>query len=113
MSDTAPTLPDGITILDAGRVDASVGIDLCFFNEIAESVAGTSCQFLIPNAAVCRSFGARMFVIIGGAHVPEDPSNGWTYTDATEATIELHGAACDLANQSATGVMIEFQILVL
>jgi len=43
--------------------------------------------------------------------VPRDASIGWTYTDATEASIELHGAACDLANQSATGVTIKFRIL--
>jgi hypothetical protein len=27
--------------------------------------------------------------------VPEDPTNGWTYTDATDTAIELHGTYCD------------------
>ncbi len=27
--------------------------------------------------------------------VPEDPTNGWTYTDATNTAIQLHGMYCD------------------
>jgi hypothetical protein len=27
--------------------------------------------------------------------VPEDPTNGWTYTDATNTAIQLHGSYCD------------------
>lgn len=111
VADAAPAPADAITILDLAPGDGSGGIDGCFSDWIAASVAGTSCQFLLPDAPVCRNLGARIAVYIDGAKVPQDPSNGWTYTDATEASIELHGAACELANQSATGVTIRFRIL--
>ena len=27
--------------------------------------------------------------------MPNDPNNGWTYTDSTMTTIQLHGSYCD------------------
>ena len=112
-SDATAFVPDAaIRILDAARFDGS-SIAQCLSDAIAERVTGTSCQFLVPDASGCQSLGARIGVFIDGVQVPQDPDNGWTYTDATEASIELHGTACELANQSATGVTIRFHIILL
>ena len=75
---------------------------------MAAPVDGTSCQFSIPNVAACTGLGIRVHVLIDGAEVPQLPDDGWTFVDATETSIELHGAACARATQSPTGVTIVF-----
>jgi len=39
--------------------------------------------------------------------VPEDPTNGWTYTDATNTAIQLHGSSCD-GVKSGTYTNVQF-----
>jgi len=98
--------PDALRPPDDIAFDARA-MNLCP-NKIAEPVDGTSCQFSIPDVAACTGFGIRVHVMIDLAEVPMLPDDGWTFTDATETVVELHGAACDRAHQSATGVTIFF-----
>lgn len=77
-------------------------------NKMAEPIDGAPCQFLIPDAATCTGLGIRVHVLIDGVEVPQLPDDGWTFIDATETSVELHGAACDRATQSPTGVTISF-----
>ena len=62
----------------------------------------------IPDAAACTGIGIRVHVMIDGTEVPRLPDDGWTFIDATETSIELHGTACERASQSPTGVTIYF-----
>jgi hypothetical protein len=102
-TDAALTPPDGVAF-------DGPGVNLCP-EKVAERVAGTTCQFLIPDAAVCTGIGIRVRVLIDGAEVPQlwpPATDGWTYTDASETAIELHGAACERAGQPPTAVTIWF-----
>jgi hypothetical protein len=101
-------LPDagGPGIRDAPPLDGA-GMNPCP-DQIAERVDGTSCLFLILNAAVCTGIGIRVQVIIDGQEVPQVADDGWTYADAAATSIELHGAACEGANRSLTGATIRF-----
>ena len=75
-------------------------------DQAAERVEGTTCQFSIP--AACTGLGIRVRVLIDGAELPQLPDDGWTYADAGETSIELHGAACARANQPPTVVTLRF-----
>jgi hypothetical protein len=103
VQDAAVTPPDGFSF------DAR-GMNPCP-DKIAERVAGTTCRFLIPDAGVCTGIGIRVHVVIDGFEVPPlwpTMDDGWTFTDETETAIELHGAACERAAESPTGVIIRF-----
>jgi hypothetical protein len=88
----------------------------CPFDHPAPKVDGAECQFAIPDPQPCEySAGAtrdRIRMKVDAGQVPQDAQNGWTYTDATHTAVEMHGAACDLANASSSGVVITFVILI-
>jgi hypothetical protein len=111
----APVVDRGVFVLpdagwsgtgDAAPLDGP-GMNPCP-DKRAERVDGAACQFSIPDAAACTGIGIRVHVMIDGTEVPRLPDDGWTFIDATETSIELHGTACERASQSPTGVTIYF-----
>lgn len=58
------------------------------------AVSVISCQIELEEAP---DYPDEVKIYIDGSEVPRDPTkqNGWDYTDGTNTTIELYGAACD------------------
>jgi hypothetical protein len=67
--------------------------------DITSSIS--ACNFTTPSLP---PDDARFSIAIDGTTVPEDPMNGWTWSDRTRGELELHGAACADAQ---TGMRIE------
>jgi len=69
-------------------------------------VDGT-CMFL-TRCFVAGGFD-RIGVLVDDSQVPMSPSEGWTYSDASNTAIELHGQVCsDLMSGAAMTVAIYF-----
>jgi hypothetical protein len=75
-------------------------------DQAADRIDGTTCQYSMP--AACTGDGIRVHVLIDGAELPQLADDGWTFAGGGETSIELHGAACDRANQSPTAVTLRF-----
>ena len=58
-----------------------------------------TCTFEIPPPPTNDGTSSRdrIFVRIDGLDVPRDAQNGWIHADASHATLQLNGSACDLA----------------
>jgi len=62
----------------------------------------STCNFSIPTPPTMDGTTSREDIsVTGGSGTPTDPAipqdatNGWTYTDTTHTSITLHGSACD------------------
>src|SRR6185295_8763172 len=98
----------------------SVASKLEFATALQAVVAMTStCMFAVPPPPTNDGTTSRADIGVKGATtngsgmtIPQDASNGWTYTDATMKAILLHGAACDAWQAKLiTGVTIVFHCL--
>ena len=87
---------------NTGATDARVKADSqCQYDVDAVRVstddAGVACLYLIappdPNLAV-----DRFRIVVDGVPLPPDPTNGWTYTDATQRVVQIVGPTCDAIN---------------
>jgi hypothetical protein len=66
-----------------------------------------TCTFFVPEPPTTDGTTSRSLiqVRVGGTYVPQDPLNGWTYTDESQFGIDLHGSACDAAINGAAGAV--------
>src|SRR3954447_17130649 len=81
-----------------GATDARVKTDsACQYDVDAVHVStensSDACLFLIeyPTDANLPSDAFR--VVVDGVRLPQDPTNGWTYTDATQRVVRIVGPA--------------------
>jgi hypothetical protein len=73
------------------------------------SSGGTGCTISLLGHADAGVASISVTTGNGGAVVPEDPINGWSYTDATMSSIVLNGSACtDVMNGADTGITITY-----
>ena len=104
-----PDVSDGAAPGDTVRT----GRD-CLAHLPALPVAEAPCRFEIPAPPCPDVDRSRIGVLIDDVQIPQDHTreNGWSYTDETFTTIEIHGASCDaLTNGSASGVTVFFYLL--
>ena len=48
-------------------------------------------------------------IIVDGVQLPQDSTNGWTYTDATQGVVRIAGPTCDAVKAGAVqAVWIEW-----
>jgi hypothetical protein len=57
--------------------------------------ASDACLFRIDYPTDTGVPVEAFLIIVDGAEVPQDATNGWTYTDATQRVIRLVGPTCD------------------
>ena len=69
----------------------------------AVASATVSCKALVDSAPDADFARASVTTAVGGVEtrVPRGLPDGWTLTQGTKATVELHGAACDAVHQAA------------
>jgi hypothetical protein len=61
------------------------------------TIAG-SCTFPVPEPPTPDGTTSRDKIVVNADNtttIPNDATNGWTYTDASHTQIELHGSYCD------------------
>ena len=76
-------------------------------------VASMACEFSLPPAANDGTIWYDDIGVSAGDYaIPQDLSDGWSYTDATHATIQLHGSACATVQSTRYAVTISFRCLV-
>lgn len=82
----------------SGRSDAELREA---FDQITGSIS--RCAFISPSVPTDES---RFSVSVDGATVPrDDGASGWTWTDRDRGEIELHGPACEQANEPGATVV--------
>jgi len=82
----------------SGTPDARIKADgTCNYDVDAVPVStensGDSCLFAIVFPSDPNFSGVH--VVVDGVTVPQDVTNGWTYTDATQRVIQINGPTCD------------------
>ena len=61
----------------------------------------TTCTFSVPPPPTTDGTTSRGDIAVkgttssGAPEIPQDATNGWTYTDANMTSVVLHGSACD------------------
>jgi hypothetical protein len=75
--------------------------------------ATTECFFVLPLPATNDGTVSRenISVVTDDATIPQDQTNGWTYTDNTHSAIQLHGASCE-AVRNGHPVSVIFRCLI-
>jgi hypothetical protein len=74
----------------------STGGDLvAAMNALVMQTAG--CTFAVPTPPAGWASRSTINVGFDAGLIPQDPSYGWTYTDATMTAIQLHGTSCEKA----------------
>jgi hypothetical protein len=87
----------------AGASDASDGPCSGFqtfpATPAAADAGDAACTYQLPPPDACSSgFAVHLD---DGQTVPQDAQNGWTYTDQTQAVIQIRGPACDSITSGA------------
>jgi hypothetical protein len=70
------------------------------FDQITGSIS--RCAFVTPSVPTDES---QFFVAVDGERLARDATNGWTWTDVGRGELELHGPACERANEP--GAIVE------
>jgi len=65
------------------------------------------CTFTIPPPPTSDGTTSRgdISVYADGTPIPQDPNDGWTYTDSTLTSLTLHGASCAGVRSGATAAV--------
>jgi len=93
------------------------------FEAVLSTLIGmaTTCTYSVPEPPTNDGTTSRGNIAITGTDTsgnkidiaPNDPANGWTYTDANMTSIVLHGSACDQVTAGTiTTVTIIFNCIV-
>jgi hypothetical protein len=73
--------------------------DTAGFASVLRTLVGmaSTCNFSIPTPPTNDGTTSREDISVTGDNgtIPQDPTNGWTYTDSTHTSITLHGSSCD------------------
>jgi hypothetical protein len=74
---------------------------------------GGDCRFAIPPAPTTDGTTSRtdIAVVVAGTEIPEDPNDGWTYTDVSYTSLQLHGAACAASRQQTVSVVFRCSLI--
>ena len=85
---------------NTGAIDARVKADAaCQYDVDAVRVstenAGDACLFLIAHPTDPDVPVEAFRIIVDGVQLPQDSTNGWTYTDATQRVVRIAGPTCD------------------
>jgi hypothetical protein len=80
--------------------DARVKADsVCLYDVDAAHVstenASDACLFAIDYPTDTNAQGEDFRIVVDGIPLMRDPTNGWTYTDATQRVVRIVGPACD------------------
>ena len=80
--------------------DARVKADsACLYDVDAVHVstenASDACLFVIDHPTDTNAQGEDFRIVVDGIPLMPDPTNGWTYTDATQRVVRIVGPACD------------------
>ena len=78
--------------------------DTAGFASVLRTLVGmaTTCNFAIPTPPTTDGTTSREDIAVTGGTgtptdpgIPQDATNGWTYSDTTHTSITLHGTSCD------------------
>jgi len=79
-----------------------------------------ACTFAVPDPPTTDGTTTREFIDVylagldmGETRIPQDPMNGWVYTDDSMRGIQLRGGACDAVRGGVRPVLIVFPCIVL
>ena len=91
---------------NTGSTDARVKVDAaCQYDVDAVRVstenAGDACLFSIEYPTDPDVPIEAFRIIVDGVELPEDSTNGWTYTDATQRVVRIAGPTCDAVKAGA------------
>ena len=93
--------------VDAGG-DLSGGCGQVLLSPLSED-ASVSCVFAFPALPPYDDLAIVVSANEGPTKVPEDPTNGWSFTDSTLSSIALNGSACaDLESGAYSDVTAYF-----
>ena len=75
--------------------------------------ATTDCFFVLPLPATNDGTVSRdnISVVTNEFTIPQDLTDGWTYTDNTHSAIQLHGRSCDIVRDGGGPVSVIFRCL--
>jgi hypothetical protein len=74
-------------------------------NALASSAA---CTFAIPPPMLDDGSSSRESISVSNDNgtIPQDPANGWTYTDWSHTALRLHGSSCDAVRNGSSAVYV-------
>jgi hypothetical protein len=56
--------------------------------------ATNSCEYPVPSGLPTITDPAQFRVLLGGAAIPSDATNGWSFTDASRTRLRFNGSSC-------------------
>jgi hypothetical protein len=73
-------------------------------------LASMECMYPVPAPPTNdgTTSPSDISVVADTQPVPQDPNNGWTYTDATLTAIQLHGTSCATVRATGAAVSVVF-----
>jgi hypothetical protein len=67
----------------------------------------SSCLFPLKTAPPVLNDGTKVGVYVGTGmtRIPYDATNGWTYTDTSDSTVEVNGSWCNMIQAAGAGAV--------
>jgi len=71
--------------------------------------ATNSCEYPVPSGLPTITNPAQFRVLLGGAVIPNDGTNGWTFTDASRSRLRFNGSSCaTLRTGASIGAVVTY-----
>ncbi|MDO9020225.1 MAG: MopE-related protein [Deltaproteobacteria bacterium] len=71
--------------------------------------ATNSCEYPVPSGLPTITDLAQFRVLLGGAVIPSDGANGWTFTDASRSRLRFNGSSCaTLRTGTSIGAVVTY-----